>query len=305
MTRPPKNIAASVRAKLALLSESTGEEYNLLLLRHAVERLLYRIAESEHHQSFVLKGAMLFVLWDGHPYRVTRDLDLLGFGEPTPERLAAVFMSLCTMAVAEDGVQFVQESVAAEAIRTIDEYGGVRVTLRARIGSAVIPVQVDVGFGDAMTPPPIIVEFPTLLGMPAPKLRAYAKETVVAEKTEAIVRLGMLNTRMKDYFDLHALATRQSFDGALLQRAVRATFERRGTPIPVTMPIGLAPEFGAAVVKQTQWQAFCRKSRVAEPTTSLAEVVEVVAAFVRRPLLGLNAEPSFRGRWTPGVRLWQ
>jgi len=186
-----KNLAASVHARLAKRRISTGEDYNVLLVRFTLERLLYRLSRSSHREQFVLKGAMLFALWEPALHRVTRDLDLLGFGHPSPDRLADIFRELCRVEVETDGVDFDPRSVVCEDIRAQDEYAGIRVKLRANLGKAMVPLQVDVGFGDALPVAPEEITFPVMLGMAAPKLRAYSRETVVAEKLEAIVKLGI------------------------------------------------------------------------------------------------------------------
>ena len=228
-----KNPAASVHARLAQRRTKTGEDYNVLLVRFTLERLLYRLSISMHREQFVLKGAMLFALWEPEMHRATRDLDLLGFGQSTPERLADIFRELCNLEVEADGVVFDPRSVACEDIRAQDEYAGIRVKLRATLGKAVVPLQVDVGFGDALPVAPEEITFPVMLGMAAPKLRAYSRETVVAEKLEAIVKLGMLNSRFKDYFDLHYLAQKFPFDGALL---VTLSPPMPSAPMPATAP---------------------------------------------------------------------
>ena len=232
-----KNLAASVQARLARRRAETGEDFNVLLVRFCLERFLYRLSKSAHREQFVLKGAMLFALWQPTLHRVTRDLDLLGFGNPSRSRLAEIFRELCGMEVEADGVDFDARSVTAAEIRARDEYAGVRVKLKARIGNAMMPLQVDVGFGDALSVTPEEITFPVLLGMDAPKLRAYSRETVVSEKLEAIVELGMLNTRFKDYFDLHFLANRFDFDGVSLSASIAATFKRRGTAFPDGLPM--------------------------------------------------------------------
>jgi len=244
-----KNLAASVHARLTQHRAKTGEEYNVLLVRFTLERLLYRLSRSSHREQFVLKGAMLFALWEPGLHRVTRDLDLLGFGEPTPERLTQIFSELCRVEVEADGVDFDPRSVTCEDIRAQDEYAGIRVKLRATVGKAIVPLQVDVGFGDALSVAPEEITFPVLLDMAAPKLRAYSRETVVAEKLEAIVKLGMLNSRFKDYFDLHYLAHKFSFEGDALAKSITATFERRGTAFPAGLPAGLTPMFSADPAK--------------------------------------------------------
>ncbi len=279
-----KNPAASVHARLAQRRASTGEDYNVLLVRFTLERLLYRLSRSSHREQFILKGAMLFALWEPALHRVTRDLDLLGFGHPSPERLANIFRELCRLEVEADGVEFDPRSVVCEDIRAQDEYAGVRVKLRATMGKAVVPLQVDVGFGDALPVAPEEITFPVMLGMAAPKLRAYSRETVVAEKLDAIVKLGMLNSRFKDYFDLHYLAQKFSFEGALLAKSIAGTFARRGTAFPEGLPSGLTPMFGTDPAKIRGWQAFWRKTGPKAAAPALEAVIQFLVEFLEPPL---------------------
>jgi predicted nucleotidyltransferase component of viral defense system len=279
-----KNPASSVHARLAQRRTSTGEDYNVLLVRFTLERLLYRLSCSSHREQFVLKGAMLFAIWEPTLHRVTRDLDLLGFGSPSPERLTNIFRELCRMEVEADGVEFDPQSVGCEDIRAQDEYAGIRVKLRATIGKAVVPLQVDVGFGDALSITPEEITFPVLLGMAAPQLRAYARETVVAEKLEAIVKLGMLNSRFKDYFDLHYLAQNFPFAGSLLSKSIAATFARRGTAFPTELPVGLTTVFATDPAKIRGWQAFWRKTGPKAATPPLEAVIQLLVVFLEPPL---------------------
>ena len=242
------------------------------------------LSRSSHREQFVLKGAMLFALWEPAMHRVTRDLDLLGFGHPSPERLADIFRELCNLEVEADGVVFDPRSVVCEDIRAQDEYAGIRVKLRANLGKAVVPLQVDVGFGDALPVAPEEITFPVMLGMAAPKLRAYSRETVVAEKLEAIVKLGMLNSRFKDYFDLHYLAQKFPFDGALLVKSIAGTFARRGTAFPEGLPAGLTPMFGTDPAKIRGWQAFWRKTGPKAAAPTLEAVIQLLIEFLEPPL---------------------
>ena len=292
-----KNLAASVHARLAQRRTSTGEDYNVLLVRFTLERLLYRLSRSSHREQFILKGAMLFALWEPALHRVTRDLDLLGFGHPTPERLADIFRELCRLEVEADGVDFDPRSVVCEDIRAQDEYAGIRVKLRATVGKAVVPLQVDVGFGDALPVAPEEITFPVMLGMAAPKLRAYSRETVVAEKLEAIVKLGMLNSRFKDYFDLHYLAQKFSFDGVLLAKSIAGTFARRGTAFPEKRPSGLTPMFGSDPAKIRGWQAFWRKTGPKADAPTLEVVIELLVRFLEPPLDAAAKGQTLAATW--------
>lgn len=260
---------ASLLARLLNLAKKRGEDYNLVLNRFGLERLLARIAASRHADRFLLKGALLFSLWYDEPHRPTRDADLLGVGPADIDSLVATFREIVAIEL-NDGVAFDAESVRAATIREEAEYGGVRVRLRGRINNVRLALQIDVGFGDAVTPDAETAVLPALLDdLESPTLRVYPVYTVIAEKYHAMVVLGMANTRMKDFYDVAVIARRTSLDGALLARAVRATFERRGTPVPGHLPVALTAEFGDSASKQRQWQGFLRKSRL--PASKLGE----------------------------------
>jgi predicted nucleotidyltransferase component of viral defense system len=292
-----KNLAASVHTRLAQRRTKTGEDFNVLLVRFSLERLLYRLSRSSHRDQFILKGAMLFAIWEPTLHRVTRDLDLLGFGNPSRGRLTEIFRELCRVAVVADGVDFDATSVTAAEIRAKDEYAGIRVKLKAHIGNAVIPLQVDVGFGDALSVTPEEITFPVLLGMDAPKLRAYSRETVVAEKLEALVELGMLNTRFKDYFDLHFLAQKFTFEGVALSTSIATTFKRRGTPFPAGLPVGLTPAFSQDPAKIRGWAAFCGKSASKAAVPMLEEIVQRLVEFLEPPLAFAAKGEKLRKKW--------
>jgi Nucleotidyl transferase AbiEii toxin, Type IV TA system len=301
MTRQnPKDTAASVRQRLLNLSRRSGEDFQRVLTRYGMERLLDRLSRSEHAPRFVLKDALLFTLWTGERLRTTRDLDLLGFGESSAEGLAGVFRSLCALEVADDGLVFSAETVAVEPIREDQEYGGQRVKLEARLGRARIDLQVDIGFGDAITPRAEAVEYPTLLGMEPPRLRAYPRETVVAEKLEALVKLGMANSRMKDFFDLAVLARSFAFSGPVVRDAIAATFQRWGTAIPTELPVALTDSFAKDGVKQTQWKAFVSRSGLAARVGELEQVVIELIGFLASPMLAAARGEGFESLWQPG-----
>ncbi|HYN78669.1 MAG TPA: nucleotidyl transferase AbiEii/AbiGii toxin family protein, partial [Lamprocystis sp. (in: g-proteobacteria)] len=257
-----RDIGASIRARLLNKAKAGGQDFNLVLTRYALERFLYRLGCSSHAGQFILKGALLFDLWFDIPHRPTRDLDLLGFGPAESRILEVVFRDLCARtSEPDDGIRFLPETVSVVGIRKEANYAGSRITLVGILAGARCPVQIDVGFGDAVTPSPTPVDYPTLLpDLPAPRLRAYPRETVVAEKLEALVGLGIANSRMKDYFDLWILASHADFDGGTLAQAIRATFERRATRIPEGIPFGLTDEFSQEPQKQTQWRAFLTRT---------------------------------------------
>jgi hypothetical protein len=288
-----------VRQRLLTLSRTTGEDFQLLLTRYAIERLLYRLGTSEHAGRFVLKGAMLFALWTGRMHRPTRDLDLLGFGENSATALQAVFRALASVADSEDGLDFAADTMTVEPIREDQEYGGQRVRLDVRLANARVTLQIDVGFGDAITPAPQTVAFPTLLAMPAPQLRAYPKETVVAEKLQAMVHLGMANSRMKDFHDLGVLAREFSFAGPVLRDAIAATFARRATAVPADVPVALTETFAKDDVKRKQWTAFLKRSGLRDRGGELELIVGELARFLLPPMSAAAREEAFALAWKP------
>jgi predicted nucleotidyltransferase component of viral defense system len=296
---PLKNVAASVRDRLQNLARSRREDFQLVLTRYANERLLYRIAQSPHASRFVLKGAALFTLWTGKPHRATRDLDLLGFGDPSEAHIRDVFTEILAQEVPDDGVRFDLGSLAVGLIREGQEYGGVRVELIARVTTAKVRLQVDIGFGDAITPDARVLEFPPLLDFPAPHIRAYPRETVVAEKLDAMVQLGMANSRLKDFYDLLILARTFDFEGDLLVRAITATFDRRKTALPHTTPVGLTAEFAEDAMKNSQWTGFVRKTG-APDAGSLVDAVATIHGFISTPLLYAATAARFAAKWPAG-----
>lgn len=271
------NLGASVRARLLRIAQSSGQTFELVLTRYALERLLYRLSISSHAGRFVLKGAMLMMTWFEDPHRGTRDLDLLGFGDPDPEAMLEVFREVLAIQAA-DGVAYDREALRIERIREDLAYGGLRLRGVATIAGARLALTVDIGFGDAVDPGLEEIDYPALLDMPAPRLRAYARETVIAEKFQAMVVLGRANSRMKDFYDIWMLSRAGGFADDRLARAIAATFARRDTAIPSEPPDALTPAFAADDTKRQQWRAFV--SNVAIDPGELARVVADLAAFL-------------------------
>ena len=266
--------AASVRARLLNVAKATGTDFNLVLVRFALERLLFRLSTSAHSDRFVLKGALLFTLWYDLPHRATRDADLLGFGPSDTGSMASVFRDIASVAV-DDGIVFDPASVRVGVIRKDAGYGGVRVTLNGKLANARCVAQVDVGFGDAVTPGPTDAVYPVLLDdLPAPRLRTYPVYTVVAEKLHAIVVLGMVNSRLKDCLDLVVIMEREALDEPTLALAIAATFQRRGTALPNAPPVGLSDEFALDPTRIALWQSLLKKNDIVH--RPLVDVVKVL-----------------------------
>ncbi|MDK9717168.1 MAG: nucleotidyl transferase AbiEii/AbiGii toxin family protein [Trichlorobacter sp.] len=249
MTAKQTNMAASVRQKLLNKAKAEQSDFNLILTRYGLERFLYRLGKSNYSNRFVLKGAMLFPLWGIEGFRTTRDIDLAGFDESDLEELKGVFQIICQTQAEDDGITFDSQSIQAEDIRDQMEYGGTRLTFNAELAGARIIIQVDVGFGDTITPEASNAIYPTILELPAPHLRVYPAETVIAEKLEAMVKLGIANSRMKDFYDIWTIARIFNFDGITLQTAIQRTFERRNTAIPPGIPLALREEFATVSLR--------------------------------------------------------
>lgn len=297
-SRDVKDVAASIHRRLQNLPD-LRQDFQYTLIRYAAERLLYRLSQSPHRDRFVLKGAMLFVVWIGHVPRPTKDVDLLGRGDLGIAELEEIFRGVCAIPCPEDGLAFNVASVRAQEIREEQEYGGIRVTAGATLGRARIPIQVDVGFGDSIVPEATEAEFPTLLDLAAPKLRVYPRETVVAEKIEAIVKLGIATSRMKDIYDLHVLAKQFTFPGLTLARAIRATFERRKTELPRSLSHVLGDSFLQDAGKRAQWAAFLRRMGAGPEGLTLDEAGRIIQTFVGPPVEALAAGLAFDGTWPP------
>jgi hypothetical protein len=273
---PNSNLIASVRQRLLNLRSVRGEDYNAILTQYVVERFLYRLSKSRLAQQFVLKGAMPFRAWSGQLHRPTKDLDLLGYGASTLDAVAQAVRDVWVAPVPDDGLTFDPATVVASDIREEQEYGGVRVRLVAMLGNARIPMQIDVGFGDAVTPSPVVQAFPTLLEMDAPYLRMYPPETVVAEKLEAAVTRGMVNSRMKDYYDLLVISRTHHLIADTLAKAIAATFKRRGTVLPNEIPPGLSDEFGNDNSAGRLWREFLRRLQINDAPGELNDVIRSV-----------------------------
>ena len=295
-----RNIGHSTFQRLLSYARTQGEDFNLLLFRYGVERFLYRLSISTHADKFILKGAILFLVWKGQNYRVTRDADLLGSGPADAEHIAGIFTDLCK-AITEDsdGIKFIPDTVRAVQIREEQTYGGIRVTLMGILHQARIPLQVDIGFGDAITPEPEQIEFPTLLDGPPPHLLAYPRYTMVAEKFETMVRLGMANSRMKDFYDGWLMSRLFEFNGPTLRDAIRNTFKRRSTPLPDGLPIAFTEEFCKDAQKQTQWQAFVRKSKPVHVSGDFDAVMDEVSAFLMPAIEAARGGKPFGKLWPP------
>lgn len=292
------NIAGSNRAKLLALAGERGEDFQFLLGRWMIERFLYRLSRSVHKESFVLKGAMLFLAWDGQMHRPTRDLDLLGFGSPDIPGVSQRVREICSL-VEADGIHFDLAGIEGSRIKEDAEYEGVRVRVPASLEGARILMQIDVGFGDLVDPPPEPVSFPVLLPLAAPVIRGYPPEAVVAEKFHAMVVLGIANSRMKDFFDIWRLGQTHRFEEGRLAQAIGSTFERRQTPVPEKLPLALTDDFLEDTAKLTQWAAFGKRLGLGD-LPKLPVAGRYIAALLMPAVDAARTGGPLGREWLPG-----
>lgn len=301
-----KDIAASIRQRLYNHARQHGDDFGRVLGRYAIERLLFRLSLTEAAERYVLKGAMLFVTWPEHVFRPTGDLDLLGEGNPDPAALTALFTRICQVNVPEDGIVFDSQALTVEPVREADKYQGARLALRGHLSGAVIPVQIDIGFGDHVYPAPRRADFPSLLeGMPQASVLMYPPETVVAEKFEAMIRFGEANGRIKDFHDIWVITRTFSFDLATLVLAVAGTLQRRETSVPTAMPIGLTAAFVAVANQRGLWTGFLRRTPPALNPPEFAQLLVELRHFFGPIIEGLGRPEAARGRWDPHAGAWR
>jgi hypothetical protein len=299
MNRSNTGSVASIRDRLLNISKAREEEHQFVLMEYARERLLYRLSRSRHASRFILKGAASLFVWSGQRYRPTRDIDLLGFGSSEIHDVRAAIQEICQVDCPEDGLSFDTANIQVWAIREEAVYSGVHLEITALLGTAQIPVHVDVGFGDTITPAPEVVRYPVLLDMEPPMIRMYPMITTIAEKLEAMVTLGVASSRMKDFYDLFTLSNTQAFVGEELVGAIRATFQRRGTELPEQIPVAFSETFARDSMKSTQWTTYIRRLGM-KPMTTLDEVVVKLREFCFPPLLACRSEEPWPFRWPVG-----
>lgn len=298
--RKIKNVAASVRQRLLNFAQAAGRPFQEVLQYFAMERFLYRLSQSPHADKFELKGALMLTVWGASTIRPTKDIDLLGHMSNSVEALTDVVRDVCRQDVEPDGLAFDANSVAGRLIKEDADYEGVRINFRGALQNVPLPMQIDVGFGDTVFPRSEMIEYPTILDHGRPRLRGYSRETAVAEKFEAMVKLGLLNSRMKDFFDIWLLARQFDFDGQTLTSAIQRTFANRGTAVTAN-PTAFTDAFANDATKQSQWQAFLRKSHLTFAPASLPQVVDFVASFLRPVAVALEGNIPFNHRWqAPG-----
>jgi predicted nucleotidyltransferase component of viral defense system len=294
------NIAHSVGRKLLDISRQRNVDYNIVLIWYCLERFLYRLGKSEYSDKFILKGAMLFAVWTGQPLRATKDLDMTAYGKFNTNNLKSVFTEICSIDVENDGIVFDTDRISIAPIRENQEYQGQRIKLPVSLGNAKIRLQIDIGFGDAVKPAPVRIKYPSLLGFSTPQIRAYSKETVIAEKLHTMIVLGIANSRMKDFYDIWIMSKQFDFDGLHLIEAVTATFKRRKTDLPSELPLSLTEEFSRDDTVKKRWNAFINKIDTVGDKVSLNQVIDQIRDFLIQPLEYVQSGRTFDKKWLKG-----
>ncbi len=290
-----KNISASIRQRLLNLSVTSNRQFDEILGYYSMERFLYRLSQSNYQDKFILKGALMFAVWDLSYSRATRDIDLLGYTKNTPENVNKIIKEICSIENDEDGIKFIIDSITSKAIKKDSEYSGVRSTFFAEIAKAKVRIQIDIGFNDIVHPKPISVQYPTLLGMISPEIYSYTPETLIAEKVHAIFYHAVKNSRIKDYFDVWYLSHQFEFDGQELTAAIHKTFAKRETNLPKINDYLLSKEYENDSIKQKQWTAFIKKNKLSIVQNDFKIVFKHIKTFI----FPLFKDDGLRTKWMP------
>jgi hypothetical protein len=300
MAAKTKNIAASVRQRLLNKAKESSRPFNEILQHFAIERFIYRLSKSPHADRFILKGALMFSAWTRSMSRPTMDIDLLGKIKNSTDLIVAVFKDACKTEVENDGIVFHKDTVTATRITEDADYSGVRVLLRGNLSSIRLFLQIDIGFGDVIIPKPDRVKYPVLLDFPPAELNGYTMESTVAEKFQAMVKLGSLNSRMKDFYDIWFLSRMFDFKGQMLAEAIEKTFEKRKTPI-TSEPTIFNPPFMKDENKQAQWMGFITKAKLGDAPTSFESVATDIKVFLQPVVASIIDRQTFQLFWAaPG-----
>lgn len=293
------NLAASVHARLLKVRHAANVDFQRTLHRYAAERFLFRLGESELKDKLILKGAMLFILWSGETARPTKDLDFAGYLPEDPSVIQAAIREIVSTRVAPDGLEFHLSTLVVSPIRDDEEYHGFRVNMRVTLDRARIPFQIDIGFGDVISPSPVEVTYPAVLGENPPHVRAYPREAVIAEKLHAMVKHGTANSRYKDFYDVDALSRQFAFEGATVCDAIRATFSRRKSADLSSSPPALTASFYDDANRENHWKRFLARLRL-DPSQSFVSIGESVVAFLASPVYAIRSNEPFPMHWPPG-----
>lgn len=300
MKHPPQNIAASVHQRLLHRAKESKRPFNELLQYFAIERFLYRLSQTQNADNFILKGALMLAVWKAPIQRPTRDIDLLGRIENSVESITLAMKNACNQRVEPDGMIFLADSVECFPITEDADYMGTRVRIKCNLGNAGISVQIDIGFGDVVSPSESDIHYPTILDFPGPVIKGYSRESAIAEKFQAMIKLGILNSRMKDFYDIWLLSRQFDFKGPALTDAILKTFDVRKTEISL-QPVPFQEQFTKDPLKEIQWNAFLRKTRIENTPQSFKDIIKTIETFLGPLIIALSGRKSFNMQWrAPG-----
>lgn len=290
------NLVQSIKDRLINIAKKRNEDFNHILIHFGLERFLYRLSKSEYADNFILKGAILFLYWNGEMHRITSDIDLLGKKKVNLDKMENIVKEICNIKVEKDGFVFQSQTISGSIIRKEEVSGGIRIKLKAKLGKAIIPIRLDIGFGDAIVPPPKKIKYPTLLNFPAPIMLSYAPETSIAEKFQSMIKMGIMNSRMKDYYDIWFLSKNFEFEGNKLQQAIKETFKKRRTDIPKEISLALSEEFIQDKNKQKQWNGFKNRIGLFNDLT-LQNTVNDIKTFLMPVIEALIIGKNINKKW--------
>jgi len=300
MKRKTRNIAATVHQHMLNKAKETGRLFNEILQYFAIERFIYRLSKSPHANKFILKGALMFNVWNTPASRPTKDIDLLGKIDNSDKVILAAMKKACRQKVEPDAMSFDAKTIAATRIMEDATYEGIRVRIQGNLGNARISLQIDISFGDVIIPKSSKIKYPTILDFPHPEMDGYSTESTIAEKFQAMVKLGVLNSRMKDFYDIWLLSRQFDFRGLTLAKAIRTTFENRNTPIPV-QPAVFQDSFAKDRTKESQWQAFLKKVKMDDAPNTFRKAAASITEFLSPVTASLTGKKAFRKKWiSPG-----
>jgi predicted nucleotidyltransferase component of viral defense system len=296
-----KNLTASIRARLQNKAKETDRSFSEILQYYGMERFLYRFSQSQYAEKFILKGALMFTVWEIPERRTTLDIDFSAEYDNHVDAIEKVIKNICHIPVTADGLVFDAKTVKGQKITENAEYGGVRVKFTGFLERSRIPMQIDVGFGDVIYPKFHTIDYPVILEFPVIRLKGYPVESVVSEKFEAMVKLGLLNSRMKDFYDVWIMMRQFNFNGSRLAEAIKRTFNHRKTPIPLNKPLFAEEIYDEKSDRQTLWQAFLKKENIKHAPEKLSDTAGGIEKFLIRPLKAINKNEKFDELWiAPG-----
>jgi len=297
MKKDIKNIQASISARLQNKARETNRPFSEILQYYGMERFLYRVSRSKYADRVILKGALMFTVWQVPERRTTLDIDFSAHYDNQITALEKMIKDICRISVSQDGLIFDPQTVKGHRIREEADYEGVRIKFTGFLECSRIPMQIDVAFGDIIYPKPKVIDYPVILDFPKPHLKGYPTESVISEKFETMVKLGLLNSRMKDFYDIWLMMRRFDFDGLKLSEALKRTFTHRKTLLPKDRPLFAEEIYDDKSDRQMLWSAFLRKGNIKHAREKLSTTARDIEEFLDKPLNAIKKKQKFDKKW--------